>query len=211
MHSRNAITTAILGAAAVLAITCLIDVSARGNGEEQASDEGALFDDGDKVVQLRDELSAQLEAVLADETSPGSQGPSVEERYRAAELLGRLQYTPAIPTLIRHVDLLPVAFSEPPLPRVADALALYGDAAVPQIVDACLKEDLFVIAGGIRANRGLFPLYYAIRKGETFETARTYARGIAAGIPDDAELAQKVRTFLEQLDKHEAQEGRRRR
>jgi hypothetical protein len=174
----------------------LIAASANAKEEVETVNTELLFEEATIRADQRDRLGAELQKVLAAENaSPG-------DRIRAARLLGRLQYLPAIPTIIRYVDVRPLVAGTSRA-SVGMALSDYGEAAVPQIVEACLKEDLIVIRGGTKSGRSVGHFYREIRDGSTFRSARLYARGIATSRPDDPEIQAKVGVFLAQLDKYD--------
>jgi hypothetical protein len=197
MNERNSVFVRGFAAATLIVILLTVMALPSDEDQEQTMESEALLEDAEKLIRARDRLGAQLDVLLADEST------SVYVRIRAAQLLGRLQYSRAISTLIRNADLYPPEISELIAPPVAEALAEYGDAAVPQIVEACLDEDLFLISGGTKSGRSLFPLYHALRKGGTLQTARRYALGIAATRQEDAELVEKVETFVKRLERYE--------
>jgi hypothetical protein len=161
--------------------------------------ERETFAEAERLAAQRDELGAKLNALLDDADA------SIHARLRAATLLGELQYAPAIPTLIRHRDVTPRIADIPP---VTFALGQYGDAAVPQIVETFLNEELFVSPVGVSRGRHSFRLYGAIMVGNTFDTVLTYARGIAATEHDDAELARKLEYFISRLEARKRGEER---
>jgi hypothetical protein len=179
----------------------LIAASANAKDEEDTVNTELLFEEATIRADQRDRLGAELHKVLADENaSPG-------DRIRAARLLGRLQYLPAIPTIIRYADLSPL-LGGLSRPRVGHALKDYGDAAVPQIVEAVLQENRSLISGGVQSGRSLLTFYLALRSGGTMETARTYALGIAATRQDDADLVEKVDTFVRRLERYLSEKRR---
>jgi hypothetical protein len=154
------------------------------NPEEYQS----LFQKSERLASDRDVVCALLLVIMSD---PQGQPAS---RLHAAELLARLHYSPAIPTLVREIDLVdPTHTSLHPeeLPNVV-ALARFGDAAVPELVRAYLK--------GIASERES-TILRAIRRGKTAATARTYALGLAA--EGDAATRERVDYFLEELASRE--------
>lgn len=121
-----------------------------------------------ELVQERALLGARLVGVVADKSQP------YNERHRAGELLAKLHYLPAIDVLIQYVDLADptyVSFEtrwDLAFPLVG-ALAAFGDAAVPKIVDACAREE--------NQERRIL-LAFAIQYGKTKAVAVRYIRGM---------------------------------
>ena len=141
------------------------------------------FVDAEGVGKARDTVGPKLIAILADEKRPA------EVRLEAAMLLGKLQYAPAIPTLIQFITMekpVVVARDGPEFP-CRDALQLFGDAAVPSLVDA------FVAVTG-RGQDRLHCLYMAITL-KSRPAARTYAKGLATQNPDP-EFQERIEYFL---------------
>jgi hypothetical protein len=204
MNKRNFVP--VFAPAALIVILLLgmarLQDKDKNQNQEQPMEAEALCAKAETLIRERDQLGVQLDAVLADEDSP------LEVRIRAAQLLGRLQYSPAIPTLIRYAHLYPLFVRELIPPPVGGALADYGDAAVPQIVEAVLEENRSLISGGVQSGRSLLTFYLALRSGGTMETARTYALGIAATRQDDAELVEKVDTFVRRLERYLSEKRR---
>ncbi len=156
---------------------------AQGNQKVLAPPEFAEAQATQKAI---DGVGPKLVALLADENRPAAL------RLEAAIWLGRLRYTPAIPTLIRYIKLVnpEAVVSDGPEFPCRDALQMFGDAAVPTLVDAFLEfkgrdQDLE------------FGLYTAIhRKSRT--AARTYAKGLATQNPDP-KFHKRVEYFLDQI------------
>lgn len=145
----------------------------------------------DRLIADRETIGSDLVAILADEQA------QVLSRLQAADRLGKLQYLPAIPALVRYIDLTPRHFEVGP-PPAARALAIYGDAAMPALVQEYLKVGITYTFTGFRRQHAIL---YAIGEGKTAETAQTYARGIAA--KGDAAMRERVEWFLEELEARE--------
>jgi hypothetical protein len=145
-----------------------------------------LFASAERLATEQEGLGARLEALLAGEHRDR------RDRLRAAKALGALRYVPAIPTLIRHIELRG-RWSEVRFSPVGEALARYGDVAVPALVRSYLKEDV-TFNGSVRAHL----ILYTFREGKTVATARTYALGMAA--EGDAAMKERVEWFVEELD-----------
>ncbi len=107
------------------------------------------------VPKYYDRVGKRLTAILADEKQP------IRQRVQAAKRLGQIKYPPAIPNLIRHIQLddpgIQVISGNESEPTVGiNSLAQYGPAFVPAVVDAYLDETdklrghsfLYVILGG---------------------------------------------------------------
>lgn len=144
------------------------------------------FDEANAALKAVDAVGPKLVTLLADEKQPAS------VRLEAATWLGRLRYTPAIPTLIRHIKLVnpDAVVSDGPEFPCRDALQMFGDAAVPTLVDAFLEfkdrdQDLE------------FGLYTAIHR-KSRSAARIYAKGQAAQNPDP-KFQKRVEYFLEEI------------
>ena len=138
------------------------------------------------MITARDTVGPKLLAILADEKRPA------EVRLEAAILLGKLQYAPAIPTLIQFITMekpVAVARDGPEFP-CQEALTLYGDAAVPSLVDAFMAVTG---RGQTRENH----LYMAIAL-KSQPVARTYAKGLATQNPDP-KFQNRVEFFLNKI------------
>lgn len=126
------------------------------------------------IAKYYDKVGKLLTATLADEEIP------IRERVRAAKRLGIMKYPPAISMLIRHNQLL-----DPDVHAISDdwtvglpclcALIEYGDAAVPQVIDAYLEEEN-------RPDRSR--LYSVISTQSTRRAALIYANGLASDAKD---------------------------
>lgn len=146
-----------------------------------------IMNEAEDLIAARERIGKELIIVVADSDRP------VPERHEAATLLGQLQYPPAIDALIQHVDLVDPAseVSEVridlarPIPL---ALADYGNAATPQIVDAYLAER-------DQGRRHL--LYFAIQRGNTADVALRYLRGGEPPDGDDNEARLKRQNMQE--------------
>ena len=143
--------------------------------------------EAESLVLARNRLGANLTSILRDSEQP------VAERHEAARLLAKLQYMAVISDLIRHIDLVDPSYvsseERPDLQfPVMMALAAYGNAAVPQIVDAFLAE---------RNHQRQTLLFYAIRFGKTTDVALRYLRGTEP--PDEKDWLKKQN--MEELEK----------
>ncbi len=90
--------------------------------------------------------------------------------------------------LIKYVETEGLSYDDGPTFPCSDALEMFGDAAVPSLVDAFLKDDGL---SGRRETR----LYMSIAR-DSRPTARTYARGRAAENSDPA-FKKRVEYFLD--------------
>ena len=128
------------------------------------------FAEANAALKSLEDVGPKLIQILADENRPNS------VRVQAAIWLGKLRYTPAIPTLIRYITMeMPnQVTSDGPEYPCSDALELFGDAAVPALVDAYLKAD---------NDRLELCLFTAISR-KSQPAARTYAKGLAVQNPD---------------------------
>ena len=142
------------------------------------------FVDANRAIKARDAVGPKLMGILADEKRP------TEIRLEAAVLLGQLRYAPAIPTLIQHIALTETGkfVEDGPEYLCADALGLYGDAAVALVVDAYLKTDQDDQSEEDR-------LLSAIRVGKTGKVAIAYTKGLAPAKPDPA-FEQKLKLLI---------------
>jgi len=132
-ETRRVIRPAIIVAnSVVVVLSCAI-----GNGFQKAQPEThADVIVAAELVKQVDEVGLKLERIVADPKQ------SESNRATAAELLGRLRYTPAIPTLIRFRKwVLPGHDTDTFIYPCMDALVLFGDAATPLIVRAWLDES----------------------------------------------------------------------
>lgn len=152
-------------------------------------DAKSVMTEAQELALGRERIGKRLMAVVADPEQP------VVERQEAARLLGKLQYAPAIEVLIRHVDLVdPLYFSSEPRPDLQYplmmALAAYGNAAVPQIVDHVASER-----NQLRRSLFFLCIHY---HGKTTDVALRYLRGMKLEIEMDPMKTQN----LESLEKN---------
>ena len=120
-----------------------------------------------KLIEERDRLGRSLIEIVQDYSQPE------ERRIEAAHALGKLQYLPAIDVLMTHITLKSQRdFHFEPNTAVdypmTTALAAYGTAAMPDLVEAVLVEK-----DPIREH--LF--FYPIKISKTSEVALRYLRG----------------------------------
>jgi hypothetical protein len=142
----------------------------------------------ERLGEESDELGPRLLAVLDRETPPGELSAA---QFEAARGLAALRYPPAVPSLVRHIGM--TTYDELRMP-IAELLPRYGDAAVPELVRAYLREGItFTDPAAGRQSAILI----TIREGKTAATARTYALGLAA--EGDAATRERVDWFLEEL------------
>jgi hypothetical protein len=163
-------------------------------------DKEQVVKEAKKLIVTRERVGKELIAIVDDVNhSVDELIRSIMERLEAARLLGKLQYQPAIDVLIRHVDLADPTYvaSESRLDRaypITLALANYGPAAIPKVVDSCLLERngarRFLLRLSIRlADQG--------RNGENISIALRYVRGIEP--PDEKDSLR--RQNLEEIEK----------
>ena len=160
-----------LRAIASLTLLFVLSVSLLGQGKQPPA---AIpeFVDAEGVVKARDAVGPQLVAILADEKRPD------EDRVEAAIWLGKMQYTPAIPMLIKYIKLEKPALvvrDGPEFP-CQDALIDFGDAAVPSLVDAFMAVNE-------HGQDRLICLWMAIAH-KSRPAAWTYAKGLEATNPN---------------------------
>ena len=145
----------------------------------------------EKELKAIDELGPQLMKLLTDEKPPKDVWLyPLENRHAAAIWLGKLRYQPAIPMLIKYIETEGPAYDDGPTYPCTDALAKYGDAAVPALVDAFLSDDG-------RSGGREHCIYSSIAESSQ-PTARTYARGRAAE-NSDPEFKKRVEYFLNKI------------
>jgi len=88
-----------------------------------------------RLTQTRVELGRDLQTIVQDKQAP------LRHRIRAARLLGQLGWRPAIDTLIENISLAdPWAVDSGDNRPIGRALAVYGDSAIPEIMDVCLND-----------------------------------------------------------------------
>ena len=172
---------------------CIADSKLNVNISEKGSD---VINKAIKLSKEIDATGKRLINILSNKKI------DVEKRIKAGLLLGELNYMPAIPALIKNINLTPVNTDEPAFPPLHMALAKYGEAAVPSIVRECLKNDSFVIGGGILRGHSILPLYMAILKGKTVKTARIYALGIGVE-SEDQKMKEKTKLFINELSTYQ--------
>lgn len=144
------------------------------------------FAEAEAVLKSLDEVCPKLLRIIVDEKRPKS------VRAHAARWLGKLRYVPAIPALIQNVELIDPdgpAEDGPDFP-CRDALQMFGDAAVPALVDA------FMAVTGRGQDRENC-LYMAITQ-KSRSTARTYAQGLAVQ-NTDAKFQKRIDYFLDKI------------
>lgn len=154
--------------------------------------------DSEKVDREMLELGANLLQAFCDKDYKAAL------RLKAALALGRLRYLPAIPKLIDEISFTdPYNISSEP-PKIEEeypsirALAYYGVAAVPNVVEAIAREK----DGATRAR-----LWFVIHLGKTSELAITYAKGMEAETTEE-EAKRRIRDLIESLKKFEAERRR---
>ncbi len=145
-----------------------------------------------KLADERERLGKLLTNFFKDSKQPA------EQRIATALLLGEMQYFPAISILVKNIHLQPSKTKKALPAPLSQALAHFGNAAVPAIVDECLKNPRIVISKGLLKGKSVASLYQSIRAGKTIDVARTYAKGIAVEKPD-SKTRKKVKAFLNGL------------
>jgi len=137
------------------------------------------FSDAEELSKEVKRLGARLIKIVADDKQPP------ESRVKAARLLGELKFAPAIPTLINNISLVDrsldgISGSEGDPLVCLIALQSFGNAAVPQIVDAYLDEPdpIKNVSRNEDIRRHL--LLAAIGGGSTSRVATTHYLGLSA-------------------------------
>src|SRR5262245_16559411 len=106
----------------------------------------SLFTRTEKLITEREQLGDELIKVVENSDQP------IKYRHQAMLLLGWMQYAPAIPILIEHIQLSdPDYVSSEPRPDLEypaiQALADFGNSAVPQILEAAIttrdQQDIY--------------------------------------------------------------------
>lgn len=149
----------------------------------------ALLRDAVALLGEQQRIGNQLIALLDDPQQP------IEVRLAAADLLGRMQYLPAVETLIRHIEL-PIPNYEgfrdnPTITRpLMGALGKFGDAAVPQIVDTYVKS---------RNTDARYLLIRSLKESQSAPTAIRYANGLAAAKTATEFDKERARYLVEML------------
>lgn len=164
---------------------------ARNPGSDVADPAEALLSDNEilrlteSLTQHYDEVGKYWTGVLDDEQGAGMQLEHVPDKQRgfamnqrrvfATKVLGQMKYRPAIPVLIKHIrfrDITVTAISDSGEGFVAqEALGQYGNAVVPEIMDAYLDDS----------DRNLLLHFLAaIHEGCTEKAAKTYLLGLHA-------------------------------
>ena len=144
------------------------------------------FVEAEQTLKALDAVGPRLMKLLADEKRPKEiRLYPQENRHEAAIWLGKLHYTPAIPMLIQYVETSGPEYGDGPTYPCRDALQMFGDAAVPALVDAYLKAD---------SRRLELCLYTAIAS-KSQPAARTYAKGLATQNPAP-EFQERVKILL---------------
>ena len=94
----------------------------------------------EKELKTLDEVGSRLMKLPADEKRPQNvwRHP-LENRHETARWLGELRYPPAIPMLIQYIDTEGPSYDDGPTFPCREALEMFGDAAVPRLVDAFLE------------------------------------------------------------------------
>jgi hypothetical protein len=180
MNSRSLGQTLVFGK-----ILSVVFGFSAANLEAEQAGKGSLAARASELVEQRDALGAELLAVLNDERALD------DRRAQAAELLGKLRYEPAIPTLIRYIDVMPsVTLSGGP--PAAMALRELGDAAIPRVIEAYLQETN---DGSRRANRREYAFRIATGGGRNVQTAKLYVKGLAAETTNP-DVKRRIEEFL---------------
>ena len=171
--------------ACIIAGASLMGAWSRCPAQQQVENDLPEIREAERLVKEIAQLGPKLNTLLADQKQP------IQQRFRAGNLMAKLRYEPGIPTLIRHLELIdPQEVVPDPTFHCVEALTLYGDVAVPSLVDAFLE---FKGRGQIRENS----MYMAIAM-KSQSVARTYAKGRAAQNPDP-KFQQRVEYFLNKI------------
>ena len=119
----------------VLILLSRTEAQQKSESRVKSKSNAAAFDDAERIVQQIEVLGPKLINVLEDPKM------SVSDRFQAAQLLGKLKYPPGIKVLIKHIGLYdPFGYgSDGPEFKCITALAEYGDAAVPAVIEAYLR------------------------------------------------------------------------
>ena len=142
--------------------------------------------EAERLVKEIEQLGPKLNALLADQKQP------IQQRFRAGNLMAKLRYEPGIPTLIRHLELIdPEEVVSDPTFHCVEALTLYGDVAVPAVVDAYLKTD-----EDDQSHEG--HLLLVIRNGKPGKLAIAYIKGLAPAKLDPA-FERKLKLLISYL------------
>ncbi len=145
------------------------------------------FAEAEQTLKAIDEVGPRLMKLLADEKRPKViRLYPLENRHEAAIWLGKLRYQPAIPMLIQYIHTEGPAYDNGPTYPCSEALQMYGDAAVPSLVDA------YMVVDNIGTDRARCLLSAIAHK--SMPTAWTYAKGLAAENPN---LDQNLKTRIE--------------
>ncbi|PQO26660.1 HEAT repeat domain-containing protein [Blastopirellula marina] len=165
-----------------------------GNCQQPGADAAAdppnvLFRDAEALLGEQQRIGNRLIALLDDPQQP------IEVRLAAADLLGRMQYLPAVETLIRHIELQIPKYEgirdNPTITRpLMGALGKFGDAAVPQIVDTYVKS---------RNTDVRYLLVRSLKESKSAPTAIRYASGLAAAKTETELDKQWARYLVEML------------
>jgi len=126
-----------------------------------------------ELVKQVDDIGRKLERVLVDEKQPQN------DRAQAAQLLGKLRYTPAIPSLLRFRNWALLEDPDPDTDEVKypcmDGLVQFGEAATPQMVSAWLEES---------NGSASIKFVLAFARAKTVKSALAIARSIASNEPN---------------------------
>jgi len=136
-HRLLAMTSSLTIVVAVLVSLPRTAAQQKSAGKPDNKANKTLFDDCERTAQQIADLGPKLIEVLDNPNA------SITDRLKAATLLGRLKYPPGIPVLIKYAGLFDKfkITSDGPDYNCIDALAEYGDAAVPAVVDAFLATS----------------------------------------------------------------------
>lgn len=163
--------------------------ASRASDREDTTEPSSKFD-AEKIKGIINEfdvVGASLVKIVDNSKQP------LDDRLAAIELLGEMRYLPAIPSLIRQLDLRPHLSSEARPSPATVALGRFGDAIVPSIVEEYVQHK--------KGRMGLLgPERYLVilSKAGTLSAARIYAKG-KLNEASDAETRLYLQNFLNVL------------
>ena len=166
-----------------------------GEAQEAASQastptEEAILANTESLIKNYEDVGKYWMEILDDDSNSNS------KRVYATKALGTMRYPPAIPVLIKHIRLFDKSIhilSDNELDAFASQLALaqFGKAAVPAIINAYLDDP---------DDHKRVALKNTIYSGKTQQVAMTYILGLQA--QHDKRLTdEQVRYFLERFGK----------
>lgn len=163
----------------VFASAIIAFVTLESRTADRARSEVAAIEAAEEYAARYRQIGESLQAILE------SKEQSDDRRARAARLIGRIRYAPAIPALIEHIGLVDpgiqvISGNETEPLAAVNALGLFQDAAVPQMLHAYLAEP-DPVEGALRlADRRRQLLLGAILEGRSAKLASTLLHGLRA-------------------------------